>query len=551
LGRRGGYDRCFTQIAAGLKQLVILIRVMFGNQDANVTGGGSGSRRNGCRIGSLHDLSRLQKPSAAARCTPPIFTGTATAAVAQACSPFGASMVLPNIATEPADTLRNSADRAGGVSTHIDRLEAAVARDRARVLDWSDKAVQPAWYGRCITEVAEARTRLDELSTPMMTLDRRAIDENLSTMSRWCAQAGLSHAPHGKTTMAPALWRDQLLAGCWAITVANEPQLRVARGVGVPRVILANVFLRPGVLAWLAAELAANPGFEFFCWVDSVQAVQIMDEALRAAGAQRRVHVLIEVGHAGARTGVRSLGGALEVAAAVTSAAGLALAGVAGFEGSLAHKSDAKAIADVDRFLTTMVKLHQRLIGHYEVPEAVLSAGGSAFFDRVGAVLGPYGGPRGPVHTRVVLRSGAYLVHDDGYYRTATPHTRGCGPALRSAMHVWARVISMPEPAVAYLDAGKRDLPFDEGLPELQLIRRTGTDGATTTRPLVGHELFAINDQHCHVRVPAGSPLRVGDVVRLGLSHPCTAFDKWSLIPILDDASAQSPVVIDLVRTYF
>lgn len=436
------------------------------------------------------------------------------------------------------------------MSTHIDRLEAAVARDRARVLDWSDKAVQPAWYGRCITEVAEARARLDELSTPMMILDRRAIDENLSAMSRWCAQAGLSHAPHGKSTMAPALWRDQLLAGCWAITVANEPQLRVARGVGVSRVILANVFLRPGGLVWLAAELAADPGFEFFCWVDSVEAVQIMDEALRAAGAQRRVHVLIEVGHPRARTGVRSLGGALEVAEAVTSAARLALAGVAGFEGSVAHKTDAKAIGNVDRFLTAMVNLHQRLLEHYEVPEAVLGAGGSAFFR---PCRRSSRSPRWPARTAPHARRLA-LGCLPRARRRLLPRgdtARGSGPALRSAMHVWARVISMPEPAAAYLDAGKRDLPFDEGLPELQLIRRTGTDCATTTRPLVGHELFATNDQHCHVRVPAGSPLRVGDVVRLGLSHPCTAFDKWSLIPVLDDASAETPVVIDLVRTYF
>jgi D-serine deaminase-like pyridoxal phosphate-dependent protein len=434
---------------------------------------------------------------------------------------------------------------------HGDRLEAMVARERSRALDWSDKAVQPAWYGRSIAEVAEARPRLDELSTPMLTLDRHAIDENLLTMSRWCAQAGLSHAPHGKTTMAPALWADQLLAGCWAITVANEPQLRVARGAGVPRVIVANLFLRPAGLAWLAGELDADPGFEFSCWVDSVEAVQIMDAALRAAGVQRRVNVLIEVGHPGARTGVRTLDDALRVTDAVVSAPTLCLAGVAGYEGSVAHEVDEKAIADVDRFLARMVELHRLLLDRYEVREAVLSAGGSTFFDRVAAILGPQDRPGGPVRTRIVLRSGAYIVHDDGYYRATTPQTRGSGPAFRSAMHAWARVISMPEPGVAYLDAGKRDLPFDEGLPELQLIRRTGSEGATTTHALVGHELFATNDQHAHVRVPAGSPMRVGDVVRLGLSHPCTAFDKWSLIPVLDDASAQTPVVVDLVRTYF
>lgn len=434
---------------------------------------------------------------------------------------------------------------------HLDQLGSAVARERSKALDWSDKAVQPAWYGRSIAEVARARPGLDELSTPMLTLDRHAIDENLSTMSSWCAAAGLSHAPHGKTTMAPALWADQLLAGCWAITVANEPQLRVARGAGVPRVIVANLFLRPAGLGWLAGELATDPGFEFSCWVDSVESVQIMDAALRAAGAQRPVNVLIEVGHSGARTGARTLDDAVGVADAVVSAPTLTLAGVAGYEGSVAHEVDEEAIADVDRFLTRMVELHRRLLGRYEVREAVLSAGGSTFFDRVAAILGPQDRQGGPVRTRVVLRSGAYIVHDDGYYRASTPHTRGSGPAFRSAMHAWARVISMPEPGIAYLDAGKRDLPFDEGLPELQLIRRTGPQGATTTRALVGHEIFATNDQHCHVRVPAGSPMRVGDVVRLGLSHPCTAFDKWSLIPVLDDASAQSPVVVDLVRTYF
>ena len=41
------------------------------------------------------------------------------------------------------------------------------------------------------------------------------------------------------------------------------------------------------------------------------------------------------------------------------------------------------------------------------------------------------------------------------------------------------------------------------------------------------------------------------DIVRLGLSHPCTALDKWTLIPVVDDAAAEHPVVTDYVRTYF
>jgi D-serine deaminase-like pyridoxal phosphate-dependent protein len=196
-----------------------------------------------------------------------------------------------------------------------------------------------------------------------------------------------------------------------------------------------------------------------------------------------------------------------------------------------------------------MAELHDRLLGKYEVAEVVLTAGGSAFFDRVASVLT---GPTGPdgVPTRLVVRSGAYVVHDDGFYRTATPQRRGSGPVFTPALHVWSRVISMPEPGRAYLDAGKRDFPFDEGLPEVQLLRRSGTAGPVVTE-LTGHEITGSNDQHAHVRVPDGSPLRVGDVVRLGISHPCTAFDKWSLIPVVDDASADAPVVVDLIRTHF
>ncbi|HEV3188349.1 MAG TPA: hypothetical protein VGZ04_09940 [Acidimicrobiales bacterium] len=437
------------------------------------------------------------------------------------------------------------------MSTGLSDLTSAVVAEHERTLNWSDKAVQPGWYGRSSQEVAASRPTLDELSTPMMTLDRRAIDANLATMARWCADAGLSLAPHGKTTMAPALWREQLLAGCWAITVANEPQLRVARGAGVPRVIVANLFLRPAGLQWLASELDADPQFEFMCWVDSIEAVQIMESALAKVAPTKPVAVLIELGHAGSRTGARSVDVALRVADAVVASPALALAGVAGFEGAVVHGVDEKALTAVDVFLQQLVEVHRALKSRYEVLEAVLSAGGSEYFDRVAAILGPEGSTTGTPRTRVVLRSGAYIVHDDGYYRAATPSTRGAGPQFDPAMHVWARVISMPEPGLAYLDAGKRDVPYDEGLPEVQLLRRVVPDGTVLSLPLVDHELFATNDQHSFVRVPADSPLNVGDVVRLGLSHPCTAFDKWSLIPMLDSASATTPVVVDFVRTYF
>ncbi|TYC15266.1 amino acid deaminase [Actinomadura syzygii] len=401
-------------------------------------------------------------------------------------------------------------------------------------LDWRFKAVPASAHGTTVAELRAARVPLSDFGTPLMTLDAGALDHNVGALARWTDEAGVALAPHGKTTMAPQLWRRQLDAGAWGITVANLPQIRVARAFGVRRVMLANALLDPAGLAWLGAELDEHPEFEFVSWVDSPRSVELMDDALRAARAQRPVDVCVELGGPHGRTGIRDDADARALADAVRKAQTLRLAGLAGYEGALAHDASDDGRHTVDAYLRRMANLFGGL--DYETDEPFVTAGGSAFFDQVVDVLGGTGG-------QVVLRSGAYIVHDDGFYREISPFSRGTGDApLRSAMHGWARVVSKPEPALALLDAGKRDLPFDEGLPEPQFVKGKGTG------PVENARATAMNDQHTFL---VDSSVEIGDVVRLGLSHPCTAMDKWTLIPVVDDADAENPVVVDLIRTWF
>lgn len=404
------------------------------------------------------------------------------------------------------------------------------------VLDWRFKAIPASAHGMTVGEARDARLPLDDFGTPLLTLDAGALDHNIASMAEWTRNAGLRLAPHGKTTMAPALWRRQLEAGAWGITVANLPQLRVARAFGVRRVMYASTLLDPAGLAWLSGELDIHLHFEFVSWVDSVRSVELMDEALRLARSQRPVDVCVELGGPNGRTGVRDDGDAREVAAAVRKTRKLRLVGIGGYEGALAHDASERGRGSVDAYLRRLANLYRGL--EYEVDEPIVTAGGSAYFDQVADVLGDFGG-------NVVLRSGAYIVHDDGFYRGISPFARGTAASprsgmLRSAMHAWGRVVSRPEPALALLDVGKRDVPFDEGLPEPQLVRGKG--------PLEGARVTALNDQHAFLR---DSSADVGDVVRLGLSHPCTALDKWTMIPVVDDADADHPVVVDYVRTWF
>jgi D-serine deaminase-like pyridoxal phosphate-dependent protein len=68
---------------------------------------------------------------------------------------------------------------------------------------------------------------------------------------------------------------------------------------------------------------------------------------------------------------------------------------------------------------------------------------------------------------------------------------------------------------------------------------------------LAGASIFDLNDQHAYLRIAPDSPILVGDVVRLGLSHPCTTFDKWSSIPVIDDPELPNPRVTEFIETCF
>lgn len=419
-----------------------------------------------------------------------------------------------------------------------------------RTIGPEHKGLPPAAWGRTVREFLATAPSLDQFETPLLTIDRSAVDANVARMAEWARAAGVQLAPHGKTTMSPQLWAQQLAAGCWGITLATIWQAQVARSFGVGRILLANALVDPVGLHWLAAELAKDPGFEFVCWADSVETVELMDEHLRSAPGAAKIRVLVELGGPHGRTGARTVEQAHAVAAAIVDARRLTLAGVGGYEGALAHDRTTEGVDTVRHYLDELARLHREIAtaGQYS-DGAIVTAGGSAYPDLVVERLAGLADEQGTqgVPTSVVLRSGAYIIHDDGFYAGISPFaaSRSDHP-LRSAMHGWARTVSRPEPGLALLDAGKRDLPYDEGLPVPQFVAGKGSsalDPAAT--------VSALNDQHTFLRLPEGSELPVGAVVRLGLSHPCTAFDKWRLIPVIDDADAESPRVVDLLHTFF
>ncbi|MEV7028351.1 alanine racemase, partial [Kitasatospora sp. NPDC093558] len=381
---------------------------------------------------------------------------------------------------------------------------------------------------------------------PIMTIDADALDHNVETVATWCAERGVRLAPHAKTTMAPQLWERQLDAGAWGLTAANTAQLRVYRAFGVSTVLFANELVDAPSLRWVAGELERDPSFRFVCFADSPAVVQRMHDALTAQhpAPARPVEVLVEIGRTGGRAGARTLDDALATARAVAASPVLRLVGVGGYEGVLVNDPSPYSLGVIDAFLkrlrevTTLV--HDENL--FATDTIVVSVGGSCFFDQVADALTlPW---KAGMNVVPVLRSGCYIAHDDGFYRWMAPFSRhgATGRTLRPALRAWGRVTSMPEPGLALVTAGKRDLSFDAWLPEPQVVRRD--DGST--HALTDCVVNAVNDQHAFIRIAPGNDIRIGDWAGLGLAYPCTAFDKWQLIPV-----TRGETVVDFVRTFF
>jgi D-serine deaminase-like pyridoxal phosphate-dependent protein len=345
--------------------------------------------------------------------------------------------------------------------------------------------------------------------------------------------------------MAPQLFHRQIEHGAWGITLAVPHQVRVARAFGIQRVFLANELVDAAALRWISTELDADSDFRFVCYVDSVRGVGLMDAALTDAGAVRPVDVVVELGAGeGARTGVRTEAECAAVADAVAGTRTLRLAGVAGYEGEVPDADPERVHAWLRRLVALAADFDKA--GRFDgagLDEIVLSAGGSAWFDAVADVFAEV--PALSLPVLKLLRSGAYVSHDDGHYREVTPFNRvPAEGALEPAFRLWTQVVSRPSAEQAFTNAGKRDAAYDLDLPFAQVVRPS--DGGPE-RPATGITVSGLSDQHAWLRTAPEAGLEVGDWVGLGLSHPCTSFDKWQLIPVAE----ADGTVVDYIRTFF
>lgn len=370
----------------------------------------------------------------------------------------------------------------------------------------------------------------EEISLPAAVIKHSSLKNNLDWMQTFADHHHVSLCPHGKTTMTPAFFQQQIEQGAWGITIATVAQAEIAALAGVNNIIMANQLVGKANMA-LVANLIRNNDVEFYCCVDSALNLAALDEFFTQQ--QVTLNVLIELGVDGGRCGCRSDEEVIELAEMIESMSHINLAGIEVYEGVIHGENEEQEVRD---FLQKTLSLAQYMAMNKLVSgKPIVTGAGSAWYDIVAHSFANL------THAHAIIRPGCYAIHDTGIYLEAQEKvlkraTSNQGYAcemngdLESALEVWAYVISRPEPTKLVVGMGKRDVAFDAGLP---IAERAYSNGKSIS--VSGLTSVAVMDQHTFVEVEADNSINVGDMIAFSTSHPCLTFDKWRYIAICDD----------------
>jgi D-serine dehydratase len=425
----------------------------------------------------------------------------------------------------------------------------------AETLDAATKGYPPSGPALPISAIGAQRWRLlaGDLPLPQAVIRDSALAHNHAWMRDFTASTGVLLAPHGKTTMAPQIFAQQLAAGAWGITVANVQQLGICVRFGVRRVIMANQLLGAAEVGEVIRLVGAHPELEFHFLIDSLAQLASIENLAASQRLSRKLTALVELGVPGGRTGSRTYDEALAVARGVAASRIVALSGLECYEGLQVTGDSARdemTVAELMRRVKDVALACDRE-GLFAGATIILTAGGSAAFDIVARDL-PMQLSK-PVLT--ILRSGCYVTHDSGFYNRMLEGVKArsgaawqARPGLQAALEVWSQVQSCPEPGLAILTMGKRDASFDLEMPIVSKRYRPGADAAPQPVP-ASWKIANMNDQHAYLRFPVDGDAApaVGDLVGCGISHPCTTFDKWRALFTVDDEYR----VTGAIRTFF
>ena len=328
---------------------------------------------------------------------------------------------------------------------------------------------------------------VEDLETPVLTIDIDAMERNLARMMAILDGSGVRLRPHLKTAKSPALAQMMIRAGAVGVCCAKLSEAEVMAHAGITDILLTSEVAGAGKFERLVGLAGWVP--EFKAVVDNAHAVRGIAAIARERGITAKL--MIEVDVHTHRSGVTTPQEALELADLIRSTGGVDLAGLHGYAGHaqvrpLDERQPANAEA-MSLLAETVELLHEH---NHPIPIVTGGGTGTCELDADRGVLNE-------------VQAGSFLLMDTLY--------RDAGVAFENALRCRTTVISRPSSDRAVCDAGQKTMSHDGGPPEVE-----GRAGVTYRRGSDEHGSLVVDPQ------ALDRPLEVGDVLTLLPSHVCT-----------------------------
>lgn len=330
--------------------------------------------------------------------------------------------------------------------------------------------------------------RIEDLDTPVVTIDLKAMEANIAKMQAYCDRHAIRFRPHIKTHKIPEIARLQREAGARGITCQKLGEAEVFAAAGFDDIFIPYNLIGAAKLKRLMAlhgqvRANGNDAGKISVAVDSVTVAQGIAGAAQSAGLE--FPLLIECDTGAGRAGVQTPAAALELAQWIDRAPGARFAGLMTFP---------TLPASTPAFLAEALSL----LAASGLEAETVSGGGTP--------------QTWTAHTIPQLnehRAGTYVFNDANTLAAGTANEDEC------AMRVSMTVVSRPTGSRAILDGGSKTLSAD------RLLWKHPSYGVIVEYP--NAIVYAYSEEHANVDLSSSAQKpAVGERVTVIPNHCCT-----------------------------
>jgi D-serine deaminase-like pyridoxal phosphate-dependent protein len=348
-----------------------------------------------------------------------------------------------------------------------------------------------------------------ELNTPVLVIDRPALERNIVRMAEFAASKGVKLRPHAKTHKSVDIARLQIAAGAVGLCCAKIGEAEVLAEGGVSTGLLIT---SPVVSASAVARLVALNAVttDLMVVADNPVNVAALGQAAETAGKPLKVVIDLDPGiH---RTGVASPEAAVALFQAIQAQPALIYAGLQCYCGMQQH---------IEGFADRKANLEDRGAYIRSVVEALTAAGGpppivsgsGTGSHRIDAELGIF----------TEFQVGSYVFMDGQYLVCDIAGDGADESPYEASLLIDARVVSANTPGMVTVDAGFKALSTDAEPPAV-------LGGAPD-----GSRYFFMGDEHGAILPPPGTtPLGLDDRVILGAPHCDPTVNLYDTYHVVD-----------------